>query len=142
MPNKEMFIDQIGYPVLSLHMLDAQREWDEKNDRIAFYHRFLERSKDTAETDLRVVVGEDAGFPFTMEVVVSGIFRVSDYASSDEGLFLMKNTSITVLYPYLRSAVANLCALAGVKPITLPVIDTLSFFGNQTQKKDPVLTEK
>lgn len=130
---KEMFIKAILTPKLELNVIGAAPATpDEKEVKYGLSHRFTEIDQNTGRTDLRFVLEEDAGLGFTAEVVVSAIFEVQDYKENEEGMFLMKNTSITILYPYLRNAVSQLCALAGVGTITLPVVDTLGAFGDQT----------
>ena len=95
-------------------------------------HRFFEIDDNTGRTDLRFQIAEEADVGFVADVIVSAVFEVENYKENPEGLYLMKNTAITILYPYLRNAVSQLCSLAGVMRITLPVVDTIHTFGDQT----------
>ena len=64
---------------------------------------------------------EDEPKPFDIHATVVGIFEVEDIKSdAEERNFVIEGTK--AVYPYLRQAVSNLTATAGIAPLFLPVI--------------------
>lgn len=64
---------------------------------------------------------EEEPKPFDVHVTLVGVFEVENVAGEeDERAFAIEATK--VIYPYLRSAVANLTAGAFIAPLNLPVI--------------------
>lgn len=64
---------------------------------------------------------EDEPKPFDIHATVVGIFEVQDIKSdAEEREFVIEATKS--VYPYLRQAVSNLTATAGIAPLFLPVI--------------------
>ena len=129
---KQMFIKGIFTPKLSLDVFEVLPLEEGKPINYSLSHRFTEIDDKTGQTDLRFQITKESNVGFTAEVIVSAVFEVENYKENSEGLYLMKNTAITILYPYLRNAVSQLCSLAGVTKVTLPVIDTIQTFGDQT----------
>lgn len=129
---KQMYIKGIYTPKLSLEVLETIPLEDGKQIDYSLSHRFIEMDDNTGRTDLRFQITESAKVGFVADVIVSAIFEVENYKENSDGLYLMKNTAITILYPYLRNAVSQLCSFAGVAKVMLPVIDTIQTFGDQT----------
>ncbi|MCD8205264.1 MAG: protein-export chaperone SecB [Clostridia bacterium] len=74
--------------------------------------------------------------PFDINVSMVGIFEAEYVSQEEERQFIIQGTSL--IYPYLRAAVTNLTASAGMAPLNLPVIngpifpedrDTYAFVG-------------
>ena len=64
---------------------------------------------------------EEEPKPFDIRATVVGIFEVEDIKSdAEERSFVIEGTK--AVYPYLRQAVSNLTATAGIAPLFLPVI--------------------
>ena len=128
--NKEMYIKSISFPVL--HYAKIQEEIKDKEITYSIAHRFIKVDDNMGETSLRFQITRDQGLGYEMDIVVSGVFEVENYEQTQEGRYLMRNTAITILYPYLRDTVQRLHSLAEVKPVILPVVDTISVFGDQS----------
>ena len=59
--------------------------------------------------------------PFDIQVTLAGVFEVDEITgANDERRFVIEATK--TIYPYLRTAVANLTANAYIAPLNLPVI--------------------
>lgn len=64
---------------------------------------------------------EEEPKPFDVRATVVGIFEVEDIKNdAEERNFVIEGTK--AVYPYLRQAVSNLTATAGIAPLFLPVI--------------------
>jgi preprotein translocase subunit SecB len=84
---------------------------------------------------LQAVLGPAEKDPYFLNAVVSGIFECENFEQGEETEKLMRNNSIAILYPYLRSLVSVSASIAGLPPVVLPVINTFSFFGSQIEEK-------
>lgn len=106
-------------------------------DEINITQGFKKIDDSSAEVYLQATVGEPSGvgFPFFLSASICGLFYLPDYEKDSDGLFYMKNSTISILYPYLRSLVAELTSISGFPTIHLPVINTLQAFGDLTISK-------
>ncbi len=58
--------------------------------------------------------------PFNLNVTMAGVFEVELASQDEERDFVIQGTSS--IYPYLRAAVSNLTASAGIAPLNLPIL--------------------
>lgn len=65
--------------------------------------------------------------PFKLEISITGLFEV-DVEDPDCKDSLVKNNSIIILLPYLRSLVTSVTAGANIPPLVLPVLNLNSLF--------------
>ena len=73
----------------------------------------------------RVLDKEEQPFPFNLEVSIALISDLSAASFSKEELIkYLKINSVSILFPYLRSAITNLTSTALVNPIVIPIVDT------------------
>lgn len=69
----------------------------------------------------RILPTEEAPFPFSAEVIITGRFTI-DSASPDKETLLNEN-SIAILFPYLRSTMSMLVLNSNHKPLILPTLN-------------------
>lgn len=75
---------------------------------------------------------DDAPSPFDINIRIAGIFESKEaYSDGDMRYFAIDATKL--LYPYLRSQMTNLTAMAYIPPINLPVVDAGSLFPEDRQ---------
>ena len=69
-------------------------------------------------------------FPFDIEVSLTGVFDVSklDDKSADD---FLKVQSCQIIFPQIRTIVANLTASSFIPPILLPIIDARKMFSDR-----------
>ena len=87
---------------------------------------FKKLSDTSWETEMGVEIKNttDNPFPLNIEVTMSLVSTFSnvDFQVFDLSLYL-KQTSLQMLFPYIRSSITNICNSALIMPIYLPVID-------------------
>lgn len=68
---------------------------------------------------------EDKNKLFDLQVKIKGTFTVTNYEGmTDKEIdYIIKTSTTTILFPYLRSYVTSMTSLAGLTPITLPIIN-------------------
>jgi len=104
------------------------------NDKINVTQGFKKIDDSSANVYLRATIGEpnNDGFPFFLSASICGLFELPNYEKDPDDLFYMKNSTISILYPYLRSLVAEISNMSGFTAINLPIINTLQAFGDLT----------
>jgi preprotein translocase subunit SecB len=100
----------------------------------------------TAAITLNCNVFENAeqnNYPFTLIISITGGFIFSGDID-EEGFFNFCKTSGTaILFPFLRSAVANITANANMQPLMLPVINVHNFLGDyQKLSEEPAIIQQ
>jgi preprotein translocase subunit SecB len=90
----------------------------------------------TAKVFLKAEIGDFAKPkpPYSLSVSICGTFEFPNFETDPNGLFFMKNNTISILYPYLRSLVSQITSLSGFPVINLPIINTVEVFGDQVAK--------
>lgn len=94
--------------------------------------RYVKIDDDRAKVELRVRYGDAQKTPVFFDVTVGGIFYCDKFESNQSELSMMKNNTLAILFPYLRSTLASLSGIAGVGLCLLPIVNTFDFFGDQT----------
>jgi preprotein translocase subunit SecB len=137
MENKEkttMVMERMYVDNYHFGLVEAQKDdpVDSKRPGTEIMHRFLKIDSDRAKVELRARFGDGQKPPFFFDVTIGAIFSCEKFESSQSKLSLMKNDTLAILFPYLRSTLASLSAIAGVDLCVLPVVNTFDLFGDQT----------
>jgi len=83
---------------------------------------------------LKVEIKNEGNKPFIGEITIQGKFRCDNWENSEDGQFLIKETTSTILFPYLRQALSNVTGLLNITPYILPVVNTQSLFKKTNNK--------
>ncbi len=85
---------------------------------------FLNNSQDPtiSKTCLQVFIS-DTFEQFNIHVTCNGIFKLDSSLTQETKSDFLKNQSINILFPYVRSEVILLTSQPGIMPIQLPLID-------------------
>lgn len=70
---------------------------------------------------------EEVPKPFNLKARLVGVFEVTNMTTDEDKRIFAINATET-MFPYLRSAVANLTADAFINPLTLPIIPGATLF--------------
>lgn len=95
-----------------------------------FSRGIQEIEKDKYRIILGVRIAEDTdetALPFDVEVEISGVFRLNGIEEENKQAVL-EHKACSIIFPYLRSTVSSVMAVAGVNPIILPVININAIF--------------
>ena len=65
-------------------------------------------------------------YPFYMKVVLTGIFEFINVPEDKKDIFAKQN-ALAILFPYLRSIVANYTMNANMAPFNLPVMNIVEY---------------
>jgi preprotein translocase subunit SecB len=68
-------------------------------------------------------------YPFSLMMSLSGAFAFNGNIEEEGFLKFCKTSGTAILFPFLRSAVANITAAANIQPLMLPVINVHNFLG-------------
>lgn len=95
--------------------------------RMGSRYRFLNDNMNEFLTELNVEIfsnAEEKNYPFTMNLVVEGFFKVN---SNDENIIkdMVTKNSISILFPYVRSLVSTYTSNSNVNTLILPPINVL-----------------
>jgi len=95
--------------------------------RMRSRYRFLNDNMNEFLTELNVEIFSDAeekNYPFTMNLVVEGFFKVN---SNNENIIndMVTKNSISILFPYVRSLVSTYTSNSNVNTLILPPINVL-----------------
>lgn len=81
-----------------------------------------ENNRHTLKLHFNVENTNENPFPIDLEVIIKADFIIENSLHEDISSFL-NFQAVQILYPYLRSAVANLTATAMVPSINLPLVN-------------------
>ncbi|MHC1685039.1 MAG: protein-export chaperone SecB [Clostridiaceae bacterium] len=131
------FIDYIVekvefYNNLSFNGEDIKLDFD-----ISSNVKFIEDENNTflLKLDLKIFENaEEKGYPFSMNLSVTGIFEIDNVDEDTKHSFAEMN-SVAILFPYLRAIVSNYSANANVQPLILPPINVVQYM-NEKKNKD------
>lgn len=95
--------------------------------RMRSRYRFLNDNMNEFLTELNVEIfsnAEEKNYPFTMNLVVEGFFKVN---SNNENIIndMVTKNSISILFPYVRSLVSTYTSNSNVNTLILPPINVL-----------------
>ena len=77
---------------------------------------------------LKVEIKNEGNKPFFGGLIIQGQFKCDNWEKSEDGLFLIKETSSAILFPYLRQALSTITGLMNIPPYTLPVVNVQTLF--------------
>lgn len=87
----------------------------------------LEKKQAAVRLELKIFPeAEKNNYPFTMKLVLVGLFEIVNYDIS-EGMYIFEKNAIAILFPYIRSLVSTITANVNVPPLILPPINVVSF---------------
>lgn len=86
---------------------------------ITFKHKINKVAENTFKVSFGIKITED--MKYNIDAQISGYFSVQD--QSDLGEKLLKNNTVAILFPYLRSQLTLLSSQPGFEPIILPVMN-------------------
>ena len=95
----------------------------------------VDRLANIMTVDLEVKVFPDPykkNYPFSMDIVIEGVFRVLDEEEDD--ILKYKTNAIAILFPYIRSIITTYTAAANVAPLILPTINVNKMLENVDSK--------
>lgn len=70
----------------------------------------------------------DTVYPLNISVYVRANIEFHVAEKEDDIIAYLKKDAVNILYPYLRSTVSQLTALAMIPPVVIPVVDTTLLF--------------
>lgn len=110
------------------------------NTRISLnpdFRRNIRRiDENKALVELTVLIQDkDVPLPFYLEVTIGGLFTLDGWESTEDKKNLMKNQTIAILFPLVRSLVTIVTANSNFPPLMLPVIDVAALFEESEKRK-------
>lgn len=84
-------------------------------------------------TRLNISIFRDAkknGYPFSMNLTISGIFEFENIDEEMKKSFMEVN-SVAILFPYARAIVSSYTANSNVTPLILPAINVVNYIRNK-----------
>lgn len=75
------------------------------------------------ETKLEFYIDDESSVPFEVDVIIVGKFEADEDVSTEDYQSFKKQNSVAILFPFLRSIVANLTMNANVQALMLPIIN-------------------
>lgn len=94
-------------------------------------HRIIENGNGRYSLELGARVQQE-DFPIRVEIVIRGKFEIKE---AEDPLRVMEINATAIMFPYLRSLFGMLTAIAGISPITLPVINVVELFRQKSEPK-------
>lgn len=82
---------------------------------------------------------EENELPFDMHVTMTGHFRFCADETAEEAEIrekIMRENTVAIMFPFLRSIVASLTATANIPPLVLPVINIVKAFEENAFEKN------
>ena len=69
--------------------------------------------------------------PFDINIAICGLFECENWENTEEGHYFVSTTSVQVLFPFLRQAVANITGMSNIAQYVLPIVNVGNLFNNQ-----------
>lgn len=83
---------------------------------------------DTVLVKMKLEIEDDLKKPFFGTIIIQGVFKCTEWENSDDGRFLVNETTSAILFPYLRQTLTQVTALLNVSPYILPIVNTIELF--------------
>ncbi|MFW6016890.1 MAG: protein-export chaperone SecB [bacterium] len=74
--------------------------------------------------------------PFRLEISISGIFSADDEMEEEEFTSMCKYNAVSILFPFLRSAITDVTKIANITPLVIPLINIQQFVEKNLVKKE------
>lgn len=93
------------------------------------HHDIKKIDDDKAKITLKYEILQDKNnsSPFSLNISISGEFKMKEW-EKEENIESMKYDTAAIIFPYLRSAVTNITAIANFPPYVMPTINPHTFF--------------
>jgi preprotein translocase subunit SecB len=151
MPEKKKGIDIILHPIqlISLNVIElyikvnqspepSDLNLEEKDFSLRTGRSDYDKENHIIQVGVRLEIGEedDQKSPFTLKVILGGVFKVDETKFSKEHIddWAKRNAPI-ILYPYLREQAFALTARCGFPGIILPLLEVPTFKIGTPNKK-------
>lgn len=126
-------VDEIKYKVNEKFDFNKQQVI---NLQPVFKRDILKIDKDHIKVDLSIKVdGEGSTIPFYLDITISGIFFIENWEGDQVKEAFVKNNTCAILFPFLRTLVANTTGSGLYPPYILPVVNIVSLFEKQEANK-------
>lgn len=83
------------------------------------------------------VDNSDKSLPFSLEAAVTGFFYMENWFDNIRRRQLLEQSSVTILYPYLRALVNTVTVNANIPPYSLPLINIADLFVKAASGQTP-----
>ena len=70
---------------------------------------------------------EAVSYPFRLYAEMLANFTYSETLTDEKLYSMVTENGIAIMFPYIRSAISNICVNAGVNPLVLPTINVVEF---------------
>jgi len=97
--------------------------------------RRIDENKVLVELSI-LVKDKDVPLPFHLEMSIGGLFTLEKWEENEDKRNLVKNQTIAILFPLLRSLVTVVTANSNFPPLMLPVIDVAGLFEESEKRKN------
>ncbi|WP_339222608.1 protein-export chaperone SecB [Paenibacillus sp. FSL W7-1332] len=110
-----------------------------ENKRVGFTHEINFNPNDEVEVILSCSIEDQSGL--NLDVVLHGLFEVTIPNEDTEKLGykvkdLCEQNTLSILFPYLRSAISDISLKANVDPIILPTINIVALINEQKKRTE------
>jgi len=96
----------------------------------------IEQQEHTGWTQLDILIWDQAeknNYPFTLSMQILGFFSADEDMEADDFLKMCKYNGASILFPFLRSAIADVTKSANITPLTLPLINVKKFIDDKSE---------
>lgn len=96
----------------------------------------IEQQEHTGWTQLDILIWDQAeknNYPFTLSMQILGFFSADEDMEADDFLTMCKYNGASILFPFLRSAIADVTKSANITPLTLPLINVKKFIDDKSE---------
>ncbi len=124
--NESTFLSFKGYEIVKLNMTKVKNDMSKSADNIGFLYKIIPNKKDKTYDKVNVIqgvrIGSSQEFPYDLEVVLKGNFKLES-DSNNSKIELIKTNASAILFPYLRATVSLLTSQLEYEKIILPVMN-------------------
>lgn len=130
---------QLKHYYLSQIQMDYNPESEEmEKNRVQFGHDIAYLDEDEVEVIIYCSINDECGSK--LDVTLHGIFEVQiDLLDEDERhrlKTLCERNTLSILFPYLRSAISDISVKANIRPIILPTINILALIDSRKKAEE------
>lgn len=92
-----------------------------------------DNNKYIVQLDLSIKTSEENPLPFNIEIIMTGYFELYINGKNDNinNKKIIKNNTVAIMFPFLRSALATLTTAANIDPLIIPVINVTQMFKDE-----------
>ena len=96
----------------------------------------IEQQEHTGWTQLDILIWDQAeknNYPFTLSMQIRSGWRASFRKGNSDHERVCKYNGASILFPFLRSAIADVTKSANITPLTLPLINVKKFIDDKSE---------